>query len=119
MEFSDIRAIISYAYNLRKGNCFETTSNGIYIYIYSRKKKRGVKGSLKKRGKRKNDFIRQSFALSRFSKTTRSLRVSRFKARYTFAIPADSTIRYSWKRIDGILAHEENRVNSISFYYRE
>lgn len=111
MEFSDIRAIISYAYNLRKGNCFETTrpSNGIYIYIYifSRKKKRGVKGSLKKREKRKNDFIRQSFALSRFSKTTRSLRVSRFKARYTFAIPADSTIRYSWKRIDATLAHEE------------
>lgn len=40
MEFSDIRAIISYAYNLHKGNYLETTSfrpsqlEFIRVYIY-------------------------------------------------------------------------------------
>lgn len=41
MEFSDIRAIISYAYNLHKGNYLETTSfrpsqlEFIRVYIHT------------------------------------------------------------------------------------
>lgn len=31
MEFSDIRAIISYAYNLHKGNCLETTRRSVHV----------------------------------------------------------------------------------------
>lgn len=44
MEFSDIRAIISHAYNLHKGNCFETTrrsfrpsERNLYMLVFSKK----------------------------------------------------------------------------------
>lgn len=92
MEFSDIRAIISYAYNLHKGNYLETTSFRpsqlefirVYIYVHThiflrKEKKNKTRGSLVKLSlyrDSENDSIRcDPFEYRRIS-----------KAGYTFSI---------------------------------
>lgn len=80
MEFSDIRAIISYAYNLHKGNYLETTSfrpsqlEFIRVYIHThiflrKEKKSKTKGSLVKvsRFRKRLDPLR-SFRVSTYIK---------------------------------------------------
>lgn len=82
MEFSDIRAIISYAYNLHKGNYLETTSFRpsqlefirVYIYVHThiflrKEKKSKTKGSLVKvsRFRKRLDPLR-SFRVSTYIK---------------------------------------------------
>lgn len=90
MEFSDIRAIISYAYNLHKGNYLETTSFRpsqlefirVYIYMYTHTYFWGKKRRVKRKDRSskfrdsENDSIRcDPFEYRRIS-----------KAGYTFSI---------------------------------
>lgn len=73
MEFSDIRAIISCAYNLHKGNCLETTRRSVhrwiasaqtwtefiyfllsFFFVFFSRKKKGKKREKEERAKRKD-----------------------------------------------------------------